>query len=56
MKDILKYLAIVCAIYFAINWIADNPREVKNFRKEMSQTVDRGATQADRAYKNLTKK
>jgi hypothetical protein len=36
MKTIFKYIMIGTLIYFGINWVADNPKSVKNIRRRVN--------------------
>jgi hypothetical protein len=42
MKDALKYVVFATALYFGINWIADNPAKMKMLRKEMNSATKKG--------------
>ncbi len=40
MKDKIINIAIIsCVLYFGINWIADNPKQVKKLRRQMNHHV-----------------
>jgi len=40
MKDnIINIIVVGCVLYFGINWIADNPRQVKKVRRQMNHHV-----------------
>ena len=41
MKSALRWIIVVALLYFGINWIADHPRHVKAFCKQMNQTVEK---------------
>ena len=40
MKSVLRWIVVGALLYFGINWIADHPRQVKAFCKQMNQTVE----------------
>jgi hypothetical protein len=42
MKKIIRYAIGLSVVYFAINWIADNPLAVKVLRKKMNKAVEQG--------------
>jgi hypothetical protein len=46
MKKIFNYTIVAAALYFSVNWIADNPRAVKKLRKEMNSAVAQGIDKA----------
>ncbi len=50
MNTIFKYTVLGVGIYFAVNWIADNPKSMQQFRSMMNRGV---ATAADVASKVL---
>ena len=39
MKTIFKYMIVSTMLYFGINWIADNPKAMKNIRRMMNEGV-----------------
>ena len=39
MKKILKIVLLLTVCYHGINWIADNPKSVSQFRVKMNYTV-----------------
>jgi uncharacterized membrane-anchored protein len=42
MNNIFKYIMLVCAMYFAINWVADNPTAMRIIRNKMNKSVEEG--------------
>ena len=40
MRDIIRVFIGGCLLYFAINWVADNPRLVNKFRQLVNTSVD----------------
>jgi hypothetical protein len=40
MRDIIRVLIGGCLLYFAINWVADNPRLINKFRQLVNSSVD----------------
>ena len=45
MKNILKYCIVGVALYFGINWVADNPKMMKVLRAKMNAAVSDGIEQ-----------
>ena len=39
MNNIFKYMMIAVLLYFGINWVADNPKSVKNARRMVNTGV-----------------
>tara|TARA_B100000287_G_C20172061_1_gene598652 strand:- start:285 stop:452 length:168 start_codon:yes stop_codon:yes gene_type:complete len=39
MKKILTYGCVGIAIYVGVNWVADNPKKVKQFRNQLNAAV-----------------
>jgi uncharacterized membrane-anchored protein len=54
MKDALKYVIIAAALYFGINWVADNPGKMKMLRKEMNSATQRGFRAAQKFADEVT--
>ncbi len=40
MKTLIKYAFLATVFYFFINWLADNPNALDNFRNQMNDFVD----------------
>ena len=51
MKSILKLVAVLVVGYYGINWIADNPRQVRKARKHMNKSVKHGKKAVEKAVK-----
>lgn len=54
MKTILKYAFVVLGVYFAVNWVADNPKQMDAVRDNMNQAIDKGISEADKFIKENT--
>ena len=49
MRDkIINFAVVGCVFYFGINWVADNPGQMKKFRKQMNHHVDGAIKQASK--------
>ncbi len=48
MKKIGQWIITIAIFYFWINAMADNPREVEAFRRQMNSFVDKGIDAARR--------
>jgi len=53
MKSIFKYGIIIILIYFGVNWVADNPKSMHEFRKIMNGWVATGAGKASEVFDGI---
>ena len=49
MRNTVRYIFGFCLLYFAINWIADNPRTVNTFRRTFNSIVDKAVDKSKEA-------
>jgi|TARA_R110002124_G_scaffold141870_1_gene306446 hypothetical protein len=55
MNTIIKYLVIAVAFYCSINWLADNPNIIVDFRDKMNEVIGIGTDKAKGIIKEKTK-
>tara|TARA_R110002020_G_scaffold256852_1_gene470517 strand:- start:1982 stop:2149 length:168 start_codon:yes stop_codon:yes gene_type:complete len=55
MKDALRYAVVIAALYFGVNWIADNPGKMKVLRREMNTATQKGFRAAQKFADEVSK-
>ena len=55
MNTVIKYLVIVIAFYCSINWLADNPNVIVDFRDKMNEVVGFSVDKTKGIIKEKTK-
>ena len=54
INNMLYYGLAAAILYAGINWVADNPAQMRMIRKEMNQAVDEGWEKAQRIFEIAT--
>ena len=49
MRNIGRYFIIGCIVYFAINWLADNPQLINRIRHLVNSSVEEAGDIASEA-------
>jgi len=53
MKRIFTFITTALLLYFGINWIADNPKAMRQIRTIMNNGVAAGAEKAEEALSDV---
>jgi len=54
MNTFIKYLVMAVAFYCSINWLADNPNIIVDFRDKMNEIIGVGTEKAKEVVKENT--
>ena len=55
MRTIIRYGLTGAAIYFGVNWVADNPKKVNYMRNQLNKSVDAGLERGGEFLEDSTK-
>ena len=55
MNTVIKYLVIAVAFYCSINWLADNPNIIVDFRDKMNEIMGASVDKTKDIIKEKTK-
>ncbi len=55
MRTIMRYGITGAALYFGVNWIADNPKKFNHMRNQLNKSVDAGFEKGGELLEDATK-